>query len=332
MRGSAPLSNEGYSLVLDIYLGGVSGALMKNGVVEHSVHQKLLSLHTPTTSYFLQNIDALLHKVLDELAPKQTISKTLVSIDPPFSYVESSKVLFQKNDKTFFETKYKEIFDTLELPVYYQEVLQDHALDGAILEHPPHNHTINGYTTQNIHLEGERVAIIDQQWIQGNVYHFIQKIKSMYALGQISFISTRKDERGLVLKLGDYVSTLQIEGKNIIIATGVQKILQSQAKKNSVSVSQIQSLLKGIARGHSVKDEVYRDIINDVTKIFAPTLKSIPFSDHKHYNCTYVGESYMLPVIQDVFSVYKNISFSKIYKGVDARLIYIEKISYNKTT
>ena len=40
MRGSAPLSKEGYSLVLDIYLGGVSGALVKEGVIENSVHQK----------------------------------------------------------------------------------------------------------------------------------------------------------------------------------------------------------------------------------------------------------------------------------------------------
>lgn len=325
MRGSAPLSNEGYSLVLDIYLGGVSGALMKNGVVEYSVHQKLPSLHIPTTSHFLQNIGTLLYKVLDELTPKQAISKTLVSIDPPFSYTESSEVLFQKNDKAFFETKSKEIFDALELPTDYREMLQDHVFDGVIVEHPPHNHTINGYTTQNIYLEGERIAIIDQQWIQGNVYHLIQKIKAMYALGQIFLISTRKDESGLVFKLGDYVSTLQIQGKNIIIETGVRKILQSQAKKRGVSISQIESLFKGIAREHSIKGEIYRDIINDFAKILTSTLKNTSFSDHKHYNCTYVGQSYMLPVIQDIFSMYKNVYFSKIYKGTDARLIYIGK-------
>jgi hypothetical protein len=113
MRGSAPLSKEGYSLVLDIYLGGVSGALVKEGVIENSVHQKLSSPHTPTTSHFLQNIDSIFYKVLDELTPRQPILKTFISIDPPFSYTESNEILFQKNDRTFFETKTKEIFDGL---------------------------------------------------------------------------------------------------------------------------------------------------------------------------------------------------------------------------
>ncbi len=326
MRGSAPLSNEGYSLVLDIYLGGVSGALIKQGTVEHSTHQKLPSPHTPTTSQFLQNIETLLYKVLDELIPRQTISKTFISIDAPFSYIESNEVLFQKNDKAFFETKTKEIFSELELPEYYYETLKGYASDGIIIEHPPRNHTINGYSTKNLHLEGVKMATVDQQWIQGNVYNLIQKMKLMYTLGEVTFLCAQKKEGVLILILGDYISTLVVHGKNIPIQTGVQKIFQSQAEKNNLSVSQVESVLKGIAREHGVKSQIYNDIINDISKtIIVSALKDNSFSEHKQYHCVYVGESYMLPLIRDTFSIYKNIAFTEIHKGIDARLIYIEK-------
>lgn len=325
MRGSAPLSNEGCSLVLDIYLGGVSGALMKNGVVEYSVHQKLLLPDTPTTSHFLQNIDTLLYKVLDELTPKQTISKTLVSIDPPFSYIESSQILFQKNDKAFFERKTKEILGELELPEYYHKMLKGHASDGMILEHPPRNHTVNGYSTKNLHLDGEKMATVDQQWIQGNVYNLIQKIRLMYTLGEVIFIYDQKKEDVFIFKLGDYLSTLEIQGKNVFAQTGVQKILQSQAEKNNLSASQIESLLKGIAREHGIKNHLYNKIIHDTSSAIIFALEGASFSDHKHYNCTYIGESYIFPLVQDILSTYKNISFTEIYRGTDARLIYIGK-------
>ena len=325
MRGSAPLSNEGYSLVLDIYLGGVSGALIKNGILEHSAHQKLLSPHTPTTSQFLQNIETLLYKVLDELTPRQTVSKTFISIDPPFSYIESSQILFQKDDNAFFETKTKEILSELELPDYYHETLKGHASDGIIIEHPPRNHTINGYSTKNLHLKGEKVATVDQQWIQGNVYSLIQKMKLMYTLGEVNFIYDQNKEDAFILILGDYISSLMVHGKNILVQTGVQKILQSQSEKNNLSVSEVESVLKGIAREHSVKSRIYNDIVNDISKTIVPTLKDNSFSDHKHYHCVYVGESFMLPAIQDTFSIYKNVFFTEIHKGTDARLLYIEK-------
>lgn len=325
MRGSAPLSNEGYSLVLDIYLGGVSGALIKKGVIKHSTHQKLLSPYTPTTSQFLQNIETLLYKVLDELTPRQTISKTLISIDAPFSYIESSQILFQKNDKAFFETKTKEISGELELPEHYRQILKDHASDGIIIEHPPRNHNINGYSTKNLHLEGEKVATIDQQWIQGNIYNVIQKIKLMYTLGEVNFVYNQNKEDVFILVLGDYISTLIVHGKNTLTETGVRKILLSQAEKNNLSVSQVESILKGIAREHGVKSQIYNDIISDTSKTITSALKDGSFSDHKHYHCVYIGESYMLPVIQDTFSIYKNVFFTEIHKGTDARLLYIEK-------
>ncbi len=327
MRGSAPLSNEGCSLVLDIYLGGVSGAIVKNGVIEHVLHTKTPIPEENTVIALLQKTESLLQTTLDGLVPKKQILKTYIFIDAPLVYVESHEVLFQKDDKSFFETKYREIeSDALTLPETYKNLLREHAADGVVIEHAPKNHTLNGYKASNLSLEGERKAQVSQEWIQRIVYTAIQQAKRSYSLGEIVFLLVPTTQKhSCVFVLGDVVSVLYIENKCLLIGAGTSLSIEKLAHSKMHSQAHIESALKSIERSHGVKDQIYTETVHIFSKAFSQAFKSTKQVSHGIHTGLFVGESFMFPVIKEVLVPFENLQFTQFHKDKNARLVYIIK-------
>jgi hypothetical protein len=327
MKGRVSLSKESYSLVLDIYLGGVSGAIVKNGAIEHVSHNKALITSENEPQKLLAQTEMLLFKALDDLASKKKIAQTYIFIDAPLSYSESHEVLFQNTDTTFFEQSIKEIEGTLDLPIVYTELLGLHASDGVILEHPPQNHTLNGYPTSNLALPGERKADVVQQYIQRNVYTALQKAKQTYSLGKQIFLPNLTASRTSidVLMLGEIVSVYYHGNKNTVLNIGTGVVISKCAQEHNQSSLQVESTLKSIERTHGTKNVLYKDVVKDFTKAFAIGFKKDTPSDNIPHPTVYVGDSFMFPVVEDALTQEKNMDFVEIYKGVDARLAYIVK-------
>lgn len=327
MRGSAPLSNEVFSLVLDIYLGGVSGAIVKNDVIEHALHTKTPIPEENTVIDLLQKTESLLRTTLDNLVSKKQIAKTYIFIDAPLSYTESHEILYQKDDKSFFETKSKELENgALVLPKTYSNLLQEHVSDGIVIEHPPMHHTLNGYRTQNLSLLGERKANVSQQWIQRIVYTAIQKVKKTYPLGEIVFLASFSVEKnGCTFLLGDVVSTLYIQEKRLVVGAGTRLSVEKVAKNHGQPSSHVESTLKSIERDHSTKDKVYTEILNDFSKALSRALKKEEYVNHGSYVGLFVGEPFMFSVTKDALSLFENIQLKQLYKDANARLLYIVK-------
>lgn len=324
MRGSASLSNESYSLVLDIYLGGVNGALVKKNHLEHTIHHKTPIPEEDTVITLLKKTNTLLQKTVEDLLSKQKVSTTYIFIDAPFSYLESKDVIFQKDDKTFFTTTAKEIEGgALALPQTYVNLLGDHVRDGVVIEHPPTHHTIHGYTTSNLHLEGERMAQISQQWIQREIYRAIQDLKRIYRLGEITFVTfPRIKKNESVLLLGDVISTLKLRGSDIIIGAGTRISIAASAQKNRQDPSFIESVIKGVAQHHGLKDQLYMDVVHEFEKSFSKALRQNLEPHDTKTHCTYVGDTFMFPVIKDSVSS-KNVDFTEKNTSLKTRLSYI---------
>lgn len=325
MQGSAPLSKEDFFLVLDIYLGGVSGAIVKNGTIEHSTHNKTIIPSENTVPSLLSKVEPLLQKTLEDLIRSNTISKTYIFIDTPLSYTESAKLIYQKDDSAFFEKKSKEIENSLELPASYKTVLGDYSQDGIAFEHPPQKHTINGYTTTNLKLDGIREAFVVQQWIQREVYSAIENVKRTYEMGELVFLSEIQNADKNVCVLGDVISSFAVGTKNILIGAGSALAIAECAETHNHSVVHIESVLRSVEKGHGTKDVLYKTVEDIFSKAFTQAFKHTDILEHKPYVCTYVGQSYMLPVVQDALSSFKNITLGNIYTGKDARLTYIIK-------
>lgn len=327
MKGRVLLPKESYSLVLDIYLGGVSGAIVKHGVIEHVSHNKAVILSENEPQKLLVQTETLLLKTLDELTSKKKITQTYIFLDAPLSYSESHEVLFQKEDTTFFEQNIKEINGTLDLPSTYIELLALHASDGIVLEHPPQNHTLNGYFTSNLSLVGERKADVVQQWIQRNVYTALQKAEQAYSLGNQVFLPNLMTSKTNTdaLMLGEMVSVYYHKNTNIILNTGTGIALSRCAQVHKQSSSQVESTLKSIERTHGTKNILYKDVVKDFTKAFASGFKKDALLDSISYPTVYIGDSFMLPVVGDAVTQEKKLDFVEIYKGKDARLAYIVK-------
>lgn len=327
MRGSAPLSNEGCSLVLDIYLGGISGAIVKNGIIEHALHTKTPIPEENTIITLLQKTESLLQTTLDGLVPKKQILKTYIFIDAPLAYVESREVLFQNDDKSFFETKYKEIESgALALPETYKNLLEEHAADGVVIEHAPKNHTLNGYKASNLSLGGERKAWVSQEWIQRIVYTAIQQAKRSYSLGEIVFLllpSTQK--HSCVFLLGDVVSALHIEDKCVLIGAGTSLSIEKLAHSQAHSRVHIESTLKSIERSHGVRGQTYAEMVHIFSKAFSQAFKNGKHISHGIHTGLFVGESFMFPVIKEVLVPFENLQFTQFHKDKNARLVYIIK-------
>jgi hypothetical protein len=327
MQVSAPLSDKGYSLVLDIYLGGVSGAIVRNNNIHHATHHKTAIPEENTVINLLQKTDFLLQKTLDDLVPKQTIIKTYVFIDAPLSHTESAELIFQKDDKTFCDKTPKEIRGALDLPQSYKVLLGSHSSDGVVIEHPPTHHIIHGYKTSNFTLQGERKARVAQQWIERGVYRAIQEAKKTYALGEIVFLntSTHTEKNGSLFLLGDVISRCIIKNKNILIGMGTRVALAQCRDMHSQSIFHIESVLKSVARDHGVKDVLYKTILNYFNQSISKALRQEGFIDDTRYSCAYVGDIHMFPVVEDAFSSFKNINVIQKYTDANARLSYIIK-------
>ncbi len=321
------LQKESCSLVLDMYLGGVSGAIVKNGVIEHVSHNKASIISEKDPQKLLAQTEALLQKTLEKLVSKKKVAQTYIFIDAPLSFAEAHEVLFQKEDATFFEENIKEIGDTLDLPNTYTELLGRHVFDGIVLEHPPQNHTINGYVTSNLSLSGERKANVVQQWIQRNVYTSIQNAKQMYSLGKQVFLPnlvTGKTNTDMLM-LGEIVSVYYHKNKSLVLNTGTGIAILKCAQIHGQPFLQIESTLKSIERAHGTKNTVYKEIVKDFAQTFSDSFKKSLLSTDILYPTVYVGDSFMLPIVEDALAQEKNIDFVEIYKGVDARLAYIIK-------
>lgn len=327
MRDSVLLPSEGCALVLDIHLGGVSGAIVKNGNIVHVVHHTALVPQENIVIALLQKTESLLQKTVEDIVPKQKITKTYIFIDAPLSYGELGELVFQKEDKSFLDKTFKEIEGTLDLPQSYQALLGNHTFDGVVIEHPPVNHTIHGYPTSNMGLVGERKAFVTQQWIQRSVYVAVQEIKRSYELGEIVFLSPfiRSEKNTSLFFLGDIVSTLVLGNKNIFIGAGTRVAIAKCADTHVQPVPYIESVLKSVARSHGIKDPLYKTVLNYYTHATLTALKQEGFVDDKGYSCAYVGDVYMFPVIEDTFSSFKNIHFAEKNFGPNARLSYIIK-------
>lgn len=325
MQDGVRLSKEGPSLVLDIYLGGVSGAIVKKQTIEYVSHNKVIIPEDNVVMQLLQKTELLLQKTVEDLLSKKEVFHTYIFIDAPFSYTESHTVLFQNTDRSFFETKAQEIQgNAILLPQSYQNLLGDHAKDGVVIEHAPTNHTINGYSTKNIHLEGERKATVSQQWIQREIFRMIQELKKTFSLGEIIFLSLPEIEKNkAVLMLGDVISGFRYGYQNILIGSGTYISIERSALTHNISTSFIESTLKGIARSHASKDRVYKDITHHFEKSFSKAFKQIESIHDKKISCTYIGNSFMFPVIKDALSSFKNIDFVDNHTKPDARLLYI---------
>mgnify|MGYP003478901758 FL=1 len=327
MKGRAPLLKESYSLVLDIYLGGVSGAIVRNGVIEHLSHNKAPITPENEPQKLLAQTEILLFRTLDELASKKKIAQTCIFIDAPLAYSETHEVLFQNEDATFFEQNTKEIEGTLDLPIIYTELLGPHTSDGIILEHSPQNHTLNGYSSSNLSLSGERKADIVQQWIQRNVYTALQKAKQSYSLGKDIFLpnlivgKTNTD----VLMLGEIVSVYYHKNMSTVLNTGTGIAISKCAQTQSQSFLQVESMLKSIERTHGTKNALYKEVVKDFSHAFLHSFTKDIQSNNVPCPTVYVGDSFMLPVVEDALASEKNIDFVEIYKGGDARLTYIIK-------
>lgn len=327
MKGRVLLPKESYSLVLDIYLGGVSGAIVKNGAMEHVSHNKIAIVSKNEPQKLLVQTETLLFKTLDELTSKKKITQTYIFLDAPLSYSESHGVLFQDKDVTFFEKNTKEIGGAFDLPSIYTELLGSHASDGVIIEHPPQNHTIHGYPTSNLSLVGERKADIVQQWIQRNVYTALQKAKQTYSLGRQVFLpnlvlsKTNTD----ALILGEMLSVFYHKSTSIVLNTGTGIAIAKCAQTHKQSSSQIEDTLKSIERAHGTKNILYKDLVKDFNKTFASSFKRDTLLNNIPHPTVYIGDSFMFPIVKDALTQEKNIDFIEVYKGKDARLAYIIK-------
>lgn len=322
MRGNTSLQKEDSFLVLDIYLGGVGAAIVHDNDIKRSSHHKTSIPSENIIPTLLTKTESLLQKTLEEIFLDTKIIQTYVFVDAPLSYTESTKLLFQKDDQTFFDTITKEITNDLELPHTYKAILGDYIKDGVVFEHPPHSHTINGYPTKNLKQEGEREAQVDQQWIQREVFAAVNRIKNTFPLGKITFLTNNHID---TLFLGDVISTLSVGSKNIVIGTGETLSITQTADTYKHPVTHIESILKGIERSHGVKDFVYKNIEKEFVHAFSNAFTHNEIIDHKNFSCTFVGQAHFLPIVQDALTSFTHIIFDKIYTGKNSRLSYILK-------
>lgn len=325
MRDITSLQKEDSFLVLDIYLGGVGGAIVKNGVIKNSAHHKTIIPSENTVPSLLTQVEPLLKKTLEDLIYKNKVTKAYIFVDAPLSCTESAKLIYQKDDVSFFDTKSKEIENILELPISYKAVLGNYSQDGVVFEHPPQKHTINGYTTTNLKLDGIREALVSQQWIQREVYNAIENAKRIYQIGELIFLPEIQNINNNVFMLGDVVSNFAIANKNILIGTGSIIAIMECADTNNHSVSQIESVLKSVARDHCAKNFLYKTILSKFTQSTLAALKQEGFVDNTPYSCVYVGDVSIFPVVENAFSSFKNIHFTDKYTDSNARLSYILK-------
>lgn len=327
MRGDVQIAKENYSLVLDIYLGGVSGAIVKNGIIEYTAHHKVSLSKESEPEKLLQYIESLLYSNLDELTPKKKISKTYIFIDIPLSYFESHYVLFQNADKTFFDKTTKEIDAVLDIPEIYSTLIKEHVFDGVVLEHAPKNHTINGYSSLNLSSQGERKAQITQQWIQRNVYTALQKAKQVYSLGEYVFLPNiiRTKNPTDILMLGERVSTFWHKTHPVVIDSGTGMIIMQCAQIHNQTTSQIESALKSIERHHESKNLFYKEMSKLFLDAFSSAFKRDTNINYAKKPCVFVGDSFMFSIVEETLSTLKSLDFVEIQKGKDARLAYIIK-------
>lgn len=323
MKGKPSVEKENSYIVLDIRLGGVSGAIVTKNNLEHRVHIETPIPQQNTVPELITKTSPLLREVLKKLTPKKKVSKTYIFIDAPLSYSQTQELIFQDDDKSFYDSLNKEIMGEIDLPSSYKNILGEYIFEGVIIEHAPESHTLNGYPTKNLKQKGEKRAFVTQQWIQKSIFDAIQEIQKFFLLGEVVFVHNlnKKD----IFLLGDVISSLTLDNKTILIGLGTRLLLLKYADNMSISYHQVEGYLKSIEKKHKEKDSVYQNILEDFIGYFTKALKKENIVGQKTHTITYVGEELYLSVTKDSLIHFKNIQIETILKGKDARLIYIAK-------
>lgn len=326
MKRKSLSKQSGPYLLLDIYLGGVSGAILEDGVLTHVVENKTTLPENNIVSHVIQNIHNPLQKTVENLLKKTKVTKTYIFIDTPLSYYESKEVLFEDKDASFQETKYQESTTSLDIPPQYKNILGVHSVDGVSVQHPPKNHTIQGYPTTNLRQKGEKRAQITGQWVQKHIFESIKHIEKVYAVGEVIFIAPTSLKNKDFFLLGDIVSSLWLQNKTFLIGLGKRLTLVKVAYENNVTFEHLESRLKSIVKNHAEKDTIYKTLHNEtVNNLLTPLLKEKILEKYKG-KIVYIGDESFVSLIQDSFSLFKNLKLETPSIKKHSRLMLMAKI------